>query len=124
MSDDWRSLAWLVHTTALEAGARTVGDAADQRFTALAFVGEAGELANLVKKEWRRDWGNDPGNLDAAVAEEAADCMVYLHLFCRMRGIDLEAETARKMRVVAERYAEKYPALRGALAPADPGEGE
>ncbi|MGE3582805.1 MAG: MazG nucleotide pyrophosphohydrolase domain-containing protein [Hyphomonadaceae bacterium] len=121
MSDlqhDFRALAWLVHTSALESRGLEVGAAADQRFTALALVGEAGELANLVKKEWRRDWGVEPGDLDAAVADECADVLVYLYLFARMRGIDLEAATNAKMMRVARKYAAsgEFPALTAALA--------
>lgn len=39
------------------------------RFMALALCGEAGELANIVKKDWR----GDPGDRRAKLVEELAD---------------------------------------------------
>ncbi len=45
----------------------------DERFLALALCGEAGELANMIKKRWR-----DGANMRDEVVEELADIRVYL----------------------------------------------
>ena len=49
----------------------------DQRFLALALFGEAGELANLVKKEWR---GDEEPAMRAKLEEEVGDVYAYMRL--------------------------------------------
>ena len=61
-------------------------------FFALELCGEAGELANLVKKVWK---GRDIP--DADVADEAADVLIALMNFCNARSIDLAAAVADKL---------------------------
>ena len=71
----------------------------DVFFLALAMAGEVGEVANLVKKEWRGSL-----HLDAAVAHEIADVYVYLLLLAKARGIeDLDALAIEKLNIVAGR---------------------
>jgi NTP pyrophosphatase (non-canonical NTP hydrolase) len=52
-------------------------------FLALALCGEAGELANFIKKEWR-----DGVDHTEAIRDEIADVRVYLELLARCFGIE------------------------------------
>ena len=47
----------------------------DERFLTLAIAGEAGELANMVKKRWR-----DNVDLSEEIRDEIADIRIYLEL--------------------------------------------
>lgn len=71
-------------------------------FLALAICGEAGELANLVKKAWRGDVV-DP----TAIRDEIADIRIYLEHFSRLLDIDLDRACDNKLNEVAERLAVK-----------------
>ena len=55
----------------------------DERFLALALCGEAGELANMIKKRWR-----DGADLSDEIREEIADIRVYLELLAKRFGIE------------------------------------
>jgi NTP pyrophosphatase (non-canonical NTP hydrolase) len=55
----------------------------DERFLALALCGEAGELANLIKKRWR-----DGVDLVEECRDEIADCRVYLELLAKCFDIE------------------------------------
>lgn len=55
----------------------------DERFLALALCGEAGELANMVKKRWR-----DGVDLSEDIRDEIADIRVYLELLAKCFGIE------------------------------------
>jgi NTP pyrophosphatase (non-canonical NTP hydrolase) len=77
----------------------------DERFLALALCGEAGELANLIKKRWR-----DGVDLSDQCREEIADCRVYLELLAKCFGIEgelLDEAVEAKLSKVAERQNEK-----------------
>lgn len=67
-------------------------------FLALAICGEAGELANLVKKAWRGDTV-DPN----AIRDEVADIRIYLEHLTRLLGIDLDRACENKLDEVAGR---------------------
>lgn len=71
-----------------------------------AIVGELGELASLIKMR-NRERDGLPGNkfspTDEQIANEAADVLTYLDLFCEMHGIDLGTAAARKFNEVSER---------------------
>jgi NTP pyrophosphatase (non-canonical NTP hydrolase) len=61
-------------------------------FFALELCGEAGELANLVKKQWK---GRD---IDARhLADEAADVFIALMNYCNAAGIKLAPAVADKL---------------------------
>lgn len=53
------------------------------RFLSLALCGEAGELANIVKKQWRGD-----GKLGGAALDEVADVVVYAAILYSALGGD------------------------------------
>jgi NTP pyrophosphatase (non-canonical NTP hydrolase)/ribosomal protein L40E len=74
----------------------------DERFLALALCGEAGELANMVKKRWR-----DGADLTEEIRDEIADIRVYLELLAKRFGIEgdkLEARVVEKLAKVAEKH--------------------
>jgi hypothetical protein len=67
---------WNIHT-AIEKS-RVPGGDEDKRFLALALYGEAGEVANLIKKKWRGDQlGPDHKSL---LRNELGDVYAYLKL--------------------------------------------
>jgi NTP pyrophosphatase (non-canonical NTP hydrolase) len=77
----------------------------DERFLALALCGEAGELANLIKKRWR-----DGAYLADEIREELADIRVYLELLARCFGIEgekLDREVEKKLVKVAARHKDR-----------------
>ena len=75
-----------------------------------AAMGELGELASEVKT-FNRDRDGLRGNKEQLtpderklrMANEAADVVTYLDLFCAERGIDLAAALVRKFNEVSER---------------------
>ena len=68
------------------------------RFFALAIAGEAGELANYIKKEWRGDQV-DPTD----IAHEMADIRICLEHLAQLLNIDLDGACASKLEIVAQR---------------------
>lgn len=73
-------------------------------FLALALCGEAGELANMIKKRWR-----DGVDLTPEIREEIADVRVYLELIAKVFGIEgekLDEEVEQKLKKVAMRKRE------------------
>ena len=82
-----------------------------------AMCGEAGEVANVVKKLRRHECGLR-GALDPPSAElltllgdELADTILYLILLAAKYGVDLPAAVVRKFNVVSERqgFPERLP---------------
>lgn len=77
----------------------------DERFLALALCGEAGELANMIKKRWR-----DGADLSEEIKDEIADIRVYLELLAKCFGIEgekLDAQVESKLAKVAEKFAKR-----------------
>lgn len=68
------------------------------KYLALAICGEAGELANLIKKMWRGD-PVDP----AQIRSEIADIRIYLEHISRHLRFDLDQACERKIDEVAAR---------------------
>ena len=73
------------------------------RFLTLALCGEAGELANLVKKDWRGDDGIPERR--AKMIEELADVGNYAFMLAEILGIDLPSMMLRKLIEVEQRPA-------------------
>ncbi len=61
-------------------------------FFALELNGEAGELANLEKKDWK---GVEVGH--ERFEDEAADVLIALLNYCNARGVDLANAVETKM---------------------------
>jgi NTP pyrophosphatase (non-canonical NTP hydrolase) len=83
-----------------------------------ALCGEAGELANVVKKIRRHETGHKPGaqdpsldELHAMAADEIGDVFAYLDLVATRLGLRLEDCAVRKFNRVSERegYPERLP---------------
>ena len=75
---------------------------ADERFLSLALCGEAGELANLIKKRWR-----DDADLIEEVRDEIADVRIYLELLAKCFGIEgekLDQRVEAKLEKVRKRF--------------------
>jgi NTP pyrophosphatase (non-canonical NTP hydrolase) len=70
----------------------------EPRFFALELCGEAGELANLEKKEWK----GTPAP-DADYADEAADVLIAVLNYANERGIDLAGAVSGKMAEIDRR---------------------
>ncbi len=77
----------------------------DERFLALALCGEAGELANIVKKRWR-----DGANMAEEARDEIADIRVYLELLAKVFGIEgkkLDKRVKAKLKKVIAKHGLK-----------------
>lgn len=77
----------------------------DERFLALAICGEAGELANLIKKRWR-----DGADHSEAIRDEIADIRVYLELMAKcfeIEGGKLDERVQAKLLKVVEKHKER-----------------
>jgi NTP pyrophosphatase (non-canonical NTP hydrolase) len=77
---------WNIHTSIEKS--RIPGSDEDKRFLALALCGEAGEVANLIKKKWR---GDDVPDFDAKLREELGDVYAYMILFGMSFGIEIKS---------------------------------
>lgn len=66
----------------------------DIRFLALGLTGEAGELANFVKKRWRDGDGHDE-----AIKLEIADVLAYAFMLAQTLGLS----PAQLIQIVADR---------------------
>lgn len=74
----------------------------DERFLALALCGEAGELANLIKKRWR-----DGVDMSDEIKDEIADIRVYLELLAKcfnIEGDKLDERVKSKLEKVVEKH--------------------
>jgi NTP pyrophosphatase (non-canonical NTP hydrolase) len=85
-------------------------------YIALSLAGEAGELANVVKKAWRVDPQiGQPSGYDVVspehgrlIADEIADVVMLSLVLANHLGIDVEAEVVRKLQVIDERLQLGY----------------
>ena len=82
-----------------------------------ALAGEAGEACNVVKKIRRHETGQlgllDPPleDLQAKLAHEIADVILYAFLLAHKAGIDLDLAVREKFNIVSERqdFPERLP---------------
>jgi NTP pyrophosphatase (non-canonical NTP hydrolase) len=77
----------------------------DERFLALALCGEAGELANMIKKRWR-----DRADFSEEIRDEIADFRMYLELLAKcfdIEGEKLDQRVQDKLMRVVERFRER-----------------
>jgi NTP pyrophosphatase (non-canonical NTP hydrolase) len=70
----------------------------EPRFFALELCGEAGELANLEKKEWKGTVADEADYVD-----EAADVLIAIMNYANERGIDLARAVSEKMAEIDRR---------------------
>lgn len=88
----------------------------DIRFLALGLTGEAGELANFIKKRWR-----DGDSHTDAIGKEIADVCAYAFMLANVMGLspgELLDIMAEKQRVFVEKMKVRAP-----TTPSDGGEG-
>jgi NTP pyrophosphatase (non-canonical NTP hydrolase) len=71
------------------------------RFLTLALCGEAGELANLIKKDWRGDQGGEERR--AKIVDELTDVANYTFMIAARLGVDLETLMLKKFEIVEKR---------------------
>jgi NTP pyrophosphatase (non-canonical NTP hydrolase) len=102
---------------------RTVAEFDEARFQslgpgyiALSLAGEAGELANVIKKAWRVDprigqstgYGVVGPDHHDLIADEIADVVMLSLVLANHLGIDVEAEVARKLQTIDQRVQAGY----------------
>jgi len=105
MEHEWQRRSWDIHRRFVEL-ARAKGNLTSEEevvnFLALAICGEAGELANLMKKKWQGD------HLDRQhLKDEIADVRIYLEHLAHHLGIDIDQACESKVDVVAARLTAK-----------------
>lgn len=72
-------------------------------YTALGLAGEAGEVANKVKKIIRDYDGKCPEGLRHAILEEAGDCLWYVALLAHELGISLQGVANMNLEKLSKR---------------------
>jgi NTP pyrophosphatase (non-canonical NTP hydrolase) len=111
----WQQRAVGIHERFLklaQAKGSLISDSEVLSFLALAICGEAGELANLVKKLWRGD------EVDRdKIRDEIADIRIYLEHLSRHLDIDLDKACETKLEEVHERLVAKEQCEEADVAP-------
>jgi NTP pyrophosphatase (non-canonical NTP hydrolase) len=111
MDSQWQRRSWDIHQRFVDLsrgkGSLTSDDEVIN-FLALAICGEAGELANLIKKRWQ----GDPVDRDH-LRDEIADIRIYLEHLAHHLEIDVDEACNAKLDVVVARLAAKERAAAG-----------
>ena len=81
------------------------GDVEERAYLALALAGEAGELANSIKKEWRAG-ARFPDHRDHEIKDELGDILWYWVALCRVMGLSPEEVMAATASKLAARRSE------------------
>jgi NTP pyrophosphatase (non-canonical NTP hydrolase) len=101
----WQRRSWEIHKRFVEL-ARAKGSLTSEEevinFLALAICGEAGELANVIKKKWQGD-EVDRDHL----RDEIADIRIYLEHLAHHLEIDIDQVCDAKLDVVTARLEAK-----------------
>lgn len=103
MGLDWRRVCDQIHKYWMHKMDIQLHSQQERGFLALAFCGEAGELANLVKKEMRD--GVSAHNTEA-IKKEIADCHIYLRHIANSYQVSIEDVTEDKTFELMERWPE------------------
>lgn len=99
---------WVLHARFMARSGFPVGSTEDIRYNALAMCGEAGEVANVIKKEWRGD-----GLERDRLRDELGDVFAYWSHLVKCSGFTLDEIAARAVEK-AGAYVEELEARRGA----------
>jgi NTP pyrophosphatase (non-canonical NTP hydrolase) len=105
MKPEWQDRAWDIHQRYIKQAQKKdelATEIEQVRFLTLAICGEAGELANLIKKSWR----GDAIDLEK-VRHEIADIRIYLNQLATHLGFDIDDACKEKLHIVGERIAAK-----------------
>lgn len=93
------------HETAMYPGAG-IGDWRALAYTSLGLAGEAGEVANQVKKIFRDDADRMTAARRTRIGDELGDLFWYLSLFMREAGIELSEVLEHNRAKLLKRQAE------------------
>lgn len=85
-------------------------------YLALNIAGEAGELANVIKKLWRSDprigqadgSGAIPPQERSLIGDELADVVILSLVLANHLGLDLELEVTKKLELIEDRLRTGY----------------
>lgn len=72
-------------------------------YLGLGLAGEAGEVANLIKKVYRDQKANDILHR-ARILEEVGDCLWYIAQLCEHYGVEMEGLMADNIAKLRERH--------------------
>lgn len=90
-------------TTAIYPGAGDANSVEGLSYVTLGLVGEAGELANKVKKVLRDDNGLIGDAVRAKLADELGDLSWYLAQFATQLGVELDSIAEANLAKLADR---------------------
>lgn len=90
----------------LESGITNKGEPAigDVGYLGLAFAGEAGEVANEIKKLYRDDKGHLTMERRQKILSEMGDCLWYMSRLAEKLGMTLAEVAEDNVRKLHERY--------------------
>ena len=97
------------HSTAIYPGSDTKGDVLALSYLSLGLNGEAGEVADHIKKAIRDDGGDISEGRRALVLKEIGDCLWYMSELCSQLQSSLGEVAAANLSKLQDRKA------RGAL---------